>query len=321
MPKPKSIDEALDIILDSPRVLVNNNIFLQNEYILKKDNRTPVILMDMSCIGYMMFFARCSMGKCREEDVQDIMVYSLLLQILNYATLLKSYRIILVWDSRHSTRKEVYQAYKSARRHVARPPEEVARMFAMKQALALFRKKIVPLLGFNSVVKRGYEADDLIAVFAKAHPNTKFIALCNDEDIYQLLNRSFSVFNPRQHALATPIEFITHYGYQPKYIIVKKAVAGCVSDSVKGVPGIGDKRCYEFIKRSISSKYEKLIYANWKTVLRNKKLVTLPYQGTPLPKIHDFNFDASGFKKVCTAYGLTTLRNRIDEYKEAFTQH
>jgi len=73
------------------------------------------------------------------------------------------------------------------------------------------------------------------------------------------------------------------YGLQPKQWATVKAVAGCNSDNVKGIPGIGEKTAAQFLTGNLArhlAKFDKIATAPKADIDFRLRLVKLPFEGT-----------------------------------------
>ena len=128
--------------------------------------------------------------------------------------------VFWVWDGNGGVkrRKDIYPAYKDGRQRAA---ESVyASMKLLKQVLCMSKA--------ISIEVPGYEADDVIAAIAKtAKPPIEIES--NDSDFLQLTTLP-GVTTTRHKGPAAP-----------HLIRLFKTLVGDASDSVKGVPGFGEK--------------------------------------------------------------------------------
>lgn len=197
-------------------------------------------------------------------------------------------RIVLAFDSKTSLRQQVYPNYKStrkARRNSANPEE--------KRAYALFdfivdrlQRKILPSAGYRNVLNiEGYEADDIIAKVAEGigRPDEAVIA-ANDGDLLQCLTDRVVVYNIQRKEVTTSKSFRDMYQIDPVQWANVKALAGCATDDVEGIEGIGESTAsaWEAGLLKPEGKRFKQINANLHIATRNFPLVKIPYQPPPV---------------------------------------
>ena len=83
------------------------------------------------------------------------------------------------------------------------------------------------------------EADDIIAYLAKKFQ--KVIIVSSDNDFYQLLSDSVSIFKPHEKYYFTNVNFKEKYGFNPENYIIYKVLVGDASDNIKGIKDLGPK--------------------------------------------------------------------------------
>src|SRR6185436_3339106 len=130
----------------------------------------------------------------------------------------------------------------------------------------------------------GYEADDLNASICHAHPKRRKVIVSADSDLYQLLQDNWPrkgstrVYHPITQITLDAGGFEIRYGINPQQWARLKAIAGCSSDEIPGVPGVGEKTAAKFLQgnggpRSVGIAFEA------KLINRNLQLTTLPFPG------------------------------------------
>ncbi len=143
--------------------------------------------------------------------------------------------VAVVFDSRRETnfRTGIYPAYKANRD--APPPELVPQFALVREATRAFN---VPALEME-----GYEADDIIAAYAKlaqaaGRPVT---IVSSDKDLMQLVGPGVSMLDPIKNRSIGPAEVFEKFGVNPDKVVDVQALAGDSTDNIPGVPGIGIK--------------------------------------------------------------------------------
>ncbi len=149
-------------------------------------------------------------------------------------------KIAVIFDSaRQNYRHDIYPAYKANR---AETPEDLIPQFGLiRQACKAFN---IP-----AVEMKGYEADDIIATYAKQADELGYnvIIVSSDKDLMQLINNNIKMLDPIKNSLIHFAEVEKKFGVQPEQVIDVQALAGDSSDNVPGVPGIGVKTAAELI--------------------------------------------------------------------------
>jgi len=149
--------------------------------------------------------------------------------------------LAVVFDKSEQTfRKEFYPEYKA---HRPPPPDDLIPQFGLiREAVAAFNVPMVELEGF--------EADDIIATYARAAANAgaKVRIVSSDKDLMQLVeDERIELFDPMKNKPIGPAEVEEKFGVPPEKVIDVQALMGDSVDNVPGCPGIGQKTAAELI--------------------------------------------------------------------------
>ena len=147
----------------------------------------------------------------------------------------------VIFDAKRLTfRNEIYDKYKAQRPEA---PEELVPQFAIiREAVRAFN---VPCLEME-----GFEADDLIATYAKlasAQGIEETVVISADKDLMQLVRPGVRMRDPIKNRDIGPEQVMERFGVPPDKVTDVQALAGDSSDNVPGVPGIGVKTAAELI--------------------------------------------------------------------------
>ena len=95
----------------------------------------------------------------------------------------------------------------------------------------------------------GYEADDLIASYAKvvADAGGEVIVVSSDKDLMQLVTEQVSMLDPVKQLKIGPAEVAEKFGMGPERVVEIQALAGDSVDNVPGAPGIGIKTAVQLL--------------------------------------------------------------------------
>ena len=150
--------------------------------------------------------------------------------------------IAVAFDTKRATfRNDIYPEYKA---HRPPPPEELIPQFGLiREATRAFN---VPC-----VEKEGYEADDLIATYAKVAraEGIDVVVISADKDLMQLIRPGVAMRDPMKNRDIGPEQVMERFGVSPDKVIEVQALAGDSTDNVPGVPGIGVKTAAELINQ------------------------------------------------------------------------
>lgn len=148
--------------------------------------------------------------------------------------------IAVIFDAaRKNFRYDIYDLYKANRDD---PPEDLIPQFPMFRTAA-------EAFGIPALEVEGYEADDLIAAYARlAQEQGKNVTIVgSDKDLYQLVNDHVRLFDPLKQKYIGPAEVAEKFGVPPEKVVEVQALSGDSVDNIPGVPGIGPKTAAELI--------------------------------------------------------------------------
>ena len=275
----------------------------------------PILLVDAN---YLCHRARWTTGDLSYKGRKTGIVFGFLNQVHQLATEIAPSNVVFVWDSQQSLRKERFPFYKEHRR--SEPDPEAALHYAQFNDL---RENILPQMGFvNNFRQEGYEADDVIATICQTAIFPSIIA-SSDEDLLQLLSHDTSMYNLGKKSMVTYRDFRKEKGIHPKRWVEVKKIAGCPTDSVPGVPGVGEKTAILYLRGKLKPGSKKIadIEANTELIERNDWLVRLPLPGTECPEVKQNQFRKDVLVRVCKEYGFSKFTNNagfLDDWEVYF---
>jgi DNA polymerase-1 len=187
----------------------------------------------------------------------------------------------VIFDSaRKNFRNEIYSEYKANRAEV---PDDLAPQFE-------YIRKSVKAFNLPSIELLNYEADDLIATYAKKiiKAGAKVTVISSDKDFMQLVSDNVRLYDPMKSKILGEKEVIEKFGVKPNQVVDVQSLAGDSSDNVPGVPGIGIKTASELINKYKTldvllkkageipqNKRRETLLANKDKALLSRQLVTL----------------------------------------------
>ena len=140
----------------------------------------------------------------------------------------------VIFDKSGKTfRNDIYPEYKANRPPA---PEELVPQFGLiKQAVKAF--------GVPCIELGGFEADDLIATYARQgeEQGATVRIVSSDKDLMQLVTDKISMYDPMKDREIDKAVVLEKFGVAPNKVIEVQALAGDSVDNVPGVPGIGVK--------------------------------------------------------------------------------
>ena len=148
--------------------------------------------------------------------------------------------MVVLFDTKHPTfRHDLFPDYKANR---DAPPEELVPQFALiREATRAF--------GFPAIEQAGFEADDLIATYARiaVEQDWEVNIVSSDKDLMQLVRPNVALIDPKTMKTVGPKEVQAKFGVLPERVIDVQALAGDSTDNVPGVRGIGIKTAAQLI--------------------------------------------------------------------------
>ena len=148
--------------------------------------------------------------------------------------------LAIVFDKSEKTfRTDMYPAYKA---HRPDPPDDLIPQFPLV-------RKAVQAFDLPCLEQAGFEADDLIATYARqaceAGAHTTIVS--SDKDLMQLVNDCVVMYDTMKDKKIGRDEVIEKFGVPPDKVIEVQSLIGDSTDNVPGVPGIGVKTAAQLI--------------------------------------------------------------------------
>jgi DNA polymerase I len=228
--------------------------------------------------------------------------------------------LAVIFDKSEKTfRTDMYKEYKA---HRPPPPDDLIPQFPLiREAVRAFE---IPCLE-----QAGYEADDLIATYARIACEVGATAtiVSSDKDLMQLVNDCVVMYDTMKDVRIGVPEVIEKFGVPPAKVIEVQALIGDSTDNVPGVPGIGVKTAAQLIsefgdletllKRASEIKQDKRRQAlidNADAARISRKLVTLDDRVPLEVPVENLAVHEPDYKALITflkAMGFKTLTQRV----------
>jgi DNA polymerase-1 len=149
--------------------------------------------------------------------------------------------LAVIFDHSSETfRNRLYAAYKANR---TEPPEDLRPQFKLiRDAVRAF--------DIPSIEQKDYEADDLIATYARlaSEAGATTTIVSSDKDLMQLVGNGVSLYDTMKDKRIGREEVIEKFGVGPERVVDVQSLAGDSVDNVPGVPGIGIKTAAQLIE-------------------------------------------------------------------------
>lgn len=233
--------------------------------------------------------------------------------------------VAVIFDAaRKNFRYDIYADYKANRSET--PPDLIPQFGLIREATRAF--------GLPALEMEGFEADDLIATYAREalRQGKKVTIVGSDKDLMQLMREGVRIYEPIKGRYLSADDVMNKFGVVPGKVPDVQALVGDASDNVPGVPSIGAKTAAQLINEygsleellarvdEIKQPKRRAVLAENAEIARiSKQLVTLR-DDVPLPitidemHTHDVNtpelaafLNMQGFKSVAARLHLTAL--------------
>lgn len=273
----------------------------------------PLLVIDCSALARAAYY---TMGSLSYKDVRTGIIFGFFKEIVALMDQFGSDTVVFCFDAKGSLRKEVFPDYKKKRHTRELDENEKLALFELKRQITKLRDDYLPTVGYNNVFWRdGFEADDVIATTVAQVPDDgEAIIIGADKDLWQLIRANVRCYNPTKAKMMTLHSFTQKFGIPPKRWAQKLSIAGCKTDEVPGIPGVGETLALRYIRGEMKpeSKVFKRIESERgiERIARNRALVKLPYAGTPVFKIRPDSITTEGWERVCVELGMKSLAGK-----------
>ncbi|MFC1672548.1 DNA polymerase I [Pseudomonadota bacterium] len=167
--------------------------------------------------------------------------------------------IAVIFDrARKTFRSDIYPDYKA---HRPPPPDDLIPQFELV-------REATRAMGLKAVDMEGFEADDLIATYARqaVEAGADVTIVSSDKDLMQLVNDKVTMMDAMKNKIIGAEQVMEKFGVGPDRVIDVQALAGDSADNVPGVEGIGVKTAAQLINE----------YGDLEAVLANAENIKQP---------------------------------------------
>lgn len=228
--------------------------------------------------------------------------------------------VVFMWDNtplNRNKRKIQFTGYKNRDNFSNLTPEEIKDRETFFLAYQVLMADL-NLLGFAGYALEGYEADDLIALWCERfNKRGTNVIITRDEDMFQCINKNTEIYNVDDKFFRTLDWFKKTYDIDPPVWPLVKAIGGCKSDTIPGVPGIGEATALKYLKGGASPKQIEKIRAYVDKINLYQKLTILPHWD--LREYHiPFKYtdlDMGAFISFCQQNGYKQFIENINDFQ------
>jgi len=274
------------------------------------------LVLDVSNLAYRAMYTT---GGLSHGGMATGVLYGVFRDVISLQELFSTRYVAFCFDGGYDERLKVYPEYKQGRRKAREElstEEQIVRQ-DLRTQLKNLRTVYLPDAGFQNVFyQKGFEADDLIAsicVRLVTSTDDEAVVVSTDQDLWQCLNDRVVVWNPVKKKVKTAESFVKEWGVEPERWAFVKALAGCKSDGIPGIKGIGEKTAVKFLKGELKkeSAKAKAIALGTDVVDRNLKLTVLPMVGSDSVELSEDELNKEKWDWVMECLGMGSLVGKI----------
>ena len=167
-------------------------------------------------------------------------VYGFLTMIMKLMEGKEAGYMAVIFDAARITfRNRIYDQYKA---HRPPAPEDLIPQFPLV-------RDATDALGLPRIEVADYEADDVIATYAKQarEQGMEVVIVSSDKDLMQLIGDGVSMYDAMKQKQIGPEQVREKFGVGPEQVRDVLSMIGDSSDNIPGIPGIGPKTAAELI--------------------------------------------------------------------------
>ena len=281
-----------------------------------------LILIDGYSFLFRAFFAIRNLTRKDGTPVGGLYGFSRML--IKIITEIEYTHIAVAFDTGKKTfRNEIYSEYKANRPPC--PPELLPQFPLVRE--------LVKVLNITSLEKDGYEADDIIATYAKKAENDGFevVIVSSDKDLMQLVDEKILMFDGMKNEFIDIEKVREKWGVEPTKVLDVLTLMGDASDNVPGVQGIGPKTAMELINTygdidGLLKNIDNIKQAKRREILKNsiddillsKKLITLDKDVKMNYTLDDLKFKQYNYKEFLDFLTKQEFYSMVRGLKQAF---
>ena len=232
------------------------------------------------------------------------------------------YCLVLFDAKRQNFRNQIFADYKGTRKET---PEDLIPQFPII-------REAVEALNICQLEMEGYEADDLIATYARLAlaKNIEVVIVSGDKDLMQLVREGVEFYDPMKDKFFTPEDIKEKFGVYPDKVTQVQALSGDNIDNIPGVAGIGPKTAallineYGSVENLLANAHEikqekrrQSIIDNAQNARISLQLVTLkddvPVKASP----EDFRCRCPEYDKITeflNKYGFSSIKPKLEKW-------
>lgn len=278
------------------------------------------LIFDVNYLTHRNFY---SIGGLDYRDMAAGVLFGMLRDIRSFTKRFDTDNIVFCFDHGKSKRAELFPSYKANRLKANTDPMLARAIGDMKLEVEKLKFDYLPNLGYKCVFYQdGYEADDLIAmVVNNLGGKEQAVVVSKDGDLLQLLRPGVQIYHPGKDggALINEGQFRAQWRISPSEWWRVKAVAGCDSDNIPGIKGVGEITAARWVAGvAPTTAHGRVLEAQMNEFKmkseyrRNVRLVRLPFEGTEKFRATTHPaITADAWSELCEKNGIKSLNRSI----------
>lgn len=271
------------------------------------------LIIDSNFLCHRAFY---SLGSLQYGDMATGVLFGFFKGVFSLQERFATNDIVFCFDYGKGKRKNFFPDYKRKRHKKELTEEEIELQIEFRKQVSLLRDSILPRLGYRNIFfQEGYESDDVMASICNhlSGDDTATIVTA-DADLLQCVRGHIDFFNPTKAQRTTYQSFKKEWGIRAEHFWRVKALAGCKTDEVPGIKGVGEKTAVKYLRKELkktSAVYKKIVSEDGLAIRkRNIRLVRLPYPGTKVFRLHEDQLDDAEWGIVAEEYGFTSMKGK-----------
>lgn len=269
------------------------------------------LVLDCNYLCYRSHFA---MRKIYHDGDPTGATFGFFRDIVDLRDRFDTQNFVFCFDHGCGKRKELLSTYKESRE--SKSAIELEERAVIQKQIQDLRTKHLHRLGFKNVISQpGYEADDMIASIVRYSLSDEddAVIISSDKDLLQLLDCRTIIYNPGAKKLTNAKSFREEWGIDPTIWADIKAFAGCATDDIPGIDGVGEKTAVKWFLSQLTpgtKKYEAMSQG-LDVYNRNIKLTRLPFPGVEIFKIFEDKIDRDAWREITGRMGMKSIKERV----------
>lgn len=244
------------------------------------------LIIDVPYLAYVTFFSH------QKDDLTARQVAATLISEIRRIVDRRDCRhVLFCFDGKWPLHRRVmFEGYKAGRQKSRENtgPEELAKLDEFR-VFMWSMPRLIGQVGMPAACQPGYEADDMIAAAVKQLKpciDDQVVIVTSDEDMFQCLVDGVVIYTPTSKEKHRNRQWLKDtYGVDNDQWCMVKAIAGCSSDGIDGIAGVGNKTACKYVSGQLSatSKTFLSIEERLDECRGRLPLVRIPWPHTVLP--------------------------------------